>query len=46
MTAEERSADIKAFGREIRQSKATAVAFLQKAGILDKDGEPAQPYRD
>lgn len=45
MTADERSADIKAFGREIRKSKESAIEFLQSAGILDEQGELAEPYR-
>ncbi|MCK2086944.1 hypothetical protein MXC99_01910 [Thauera aromatica] len=45
MTPEERSADMKEFGKEIRKSKASAVAFLQRAGILDETGELAEPYR-
>lgn len=45
MTPEERSADIKEFGKEIRKSKASARAFLQRAGILDETGELAEPYR-
>jgi hypothetical protein len=45
MTADERSADIKKFGKEIRQSKESAIAFLQSAGILDDNGELAEPYR-
>lgn len=45
MTPEERSADMRAFGKEIRKSKASAVAFLQSAGILDAQGELATPYR-
>ena len=45
MTADERSADIKEFGKEIRKSKASAIEFLQSAGILDAKGELAKPYR-
>lgn len=45
MTPEERSADIKEFGKEVRKSKASAIAFLQRAGILDETGELAEPYR-
>ncbi|MDI1246471.1 MAG: hypothetical protein PSV24_13845 [Rhodoferax sp.] len=45
MTAQERVADIKDFGREIRKSKESAVAFLQSAGILDQTGELAEPFR-
>ena len=45
MSAEERSADMKEFGKEIRRDKASAVAFLQRAGILDATGALAEPYR-
>lgn len=45
LTADERSADIKRFGKEIRKSKASAIEFLQSAGILDARGELAEPYR-
>ena len=45
MTPDERIADMQAFGREIRESKQTAQAFLMRAGILDKKGELAKPYR-
>lgn len=45
MTPDERSADIKEFGKEIRKSKASAIKFLQNAGILDATGELAEPNR-
>lgn len=45
MTPDERIADMQAFGREIRESKKTAQAFLIRAGILNKKGELAKPYR-
>ena len=45
MTPDERIADMQEFGREIRESKKTAQAFLMRAGILDKKGELAKPYR-
>ena len=45
MTPEERAADMEAFGREIRKSKATAIAFLQSANILDENGELIAPLR-
>lgn len=45
MTTEERVADMEAFGKEIRKSKASAIAFLKKAGFLDAAGELAEPYR-
>lgn len=38
--------DMKAFGRDILQSKETALAFLIKAGIANKNGTAlAKPYR-
>ena len=45
MSAEERSADMKEFGTEIRKDKASAVAFLQRAGSLDASGSRVDPYR-
>ena len=45
MTPDERIADMQAFGREIRKSKKTAQEFLTRAGILNKKGELAKPYR-
>jgi len=45
MSTEERSADMREFGKEIRKDKATAVAFLQRAGILDETGSLAEIYR-
>jgi hypothetical protein len=44
-TPAERVADMQAFGREIRQSKETAQAFLVRAGILTPKGDLAKPYR-
>ena len=46
MTPDERIADMQAFGREIRESKKTAQEFLIRAGILNKKGALAKPYRD
>jgi hypothetical protein len=45
LTPDERIADMEAFGREIRQSKSSASAFLIRAGILDKTGQLTKPYR-
>lgn len=45
MTPEERIADIKDFGKEIRKSKASAIEFMKKAGFLDDEGNLAEPYR-
>ena len=44
-TNDELIADMKAYGREVRKTKESAVAFLQSAGILDSTGELAEPYR-
>lgn len=33
-------------GLEIRKSRESAVAFLKGAGILDRTGKLAKPYRD
>lgn len=38
-------ADMRAQGREIRKTKESALAFLQSAGIVDANGELAEPYR-
>ncbi len=46
MTPEERIADIEEFGKEIRKSKASALAFMKKAGFIDDDGNLAEPYRN
>ncbi len=45
MTAEERVADIKAFGEDVRRTKQSAIEFLQRAGIVDETGSLAKPYR-
>lgn len=45
MTSDERIADMQAFGREVRESKKTAQEFLIRAGILNKKGVLAKPYR-
>jgi hypothetical protein len=45
MTNDQLIADIKAHGREIRKTKESAIAFLQRAGIVDNKGELAEPYR-
>ena len=45
MTTDELIADMKAHGREIRKTKESAIAFLQRAGIVDAKGELAEPYR-
>lgn len=38
-------ADMRAQGRAIRKTKESALAFLQSAGIVDANGELAEPYR-
>ncbi|CAN7200195.1 hypothetical protein LJR118_000588 [Acidovorax sp. LjRoot118] len=38
-------ASLKKAGKEVRSSRATALAFFQAAGILDADGQLAAPYR-
>lgn len=45
MTPEERVADMQAFGRKIRKSKASAVDFLRRAGFIDETGQLTKPYR-
>ena len=45
MTNDELIADMRAHGREVRKTKASAIAFLQRAGIVDDKGELAEPYR-
>lgn len=45
MTPQERTADMRAFGREVRTSQATARAFLVSAGILEEDGELVEQLR-
>jgi len=44
-TADQELKVMKAYVKQISQSKADSVAFLQRAGILDKKGELAKPYR-
>lgn len=45
MTPKERIDDMRAHSREVCRTQASAVAFLQRAGILDTAGELAEPYR-
>jgi len=45
MTTKEHVDSIKRFGKVIRESEATAVAFLKSAGILNRSGNLAKPYR-
>lgn len=44
LTTNEYCESIEAFGRSIQNDKASSVAFLQKAGILDKSGQLAEPF--
>jgi hypothetical protein len=44
-TVAERLSDMRAHGREVRKSKDSAVAFLQRAGILNHAGKLSKPYR-
>ena len=45
MTTDEQLADMEAHGREVRKTKASALAFLQRAGIVNDKGELADPYQ-
>ena len=40
----ERKPDGKAFGKEIRKSKDSARALVQRADIPDTQGQPTAPY--
>jgi len=46
MTLNERLADMRAHGAQMRKSKASALAFLKRAGIVDDSDELAKPFRD
>jgi hypothetical protein len=45
MTTPERIADMRAFGREHGKTKASALSFLQAAGIITPTGKLAKPFR-
>lgn len=45
MSNQELLADMRAHGREVSKTRESAVAFLQRAGILDNTGVLAEPYR-
>lgn len=45
MTARERVEDMRAFGLEQGSSKASALSFLQDAGIITPTGKLAKPFR-
>ena len=44
-TSERTHVEMKRFGHEVLSSAAKARAFLQRAGILDDQGDLAAPYR-
>lgn len=44
-TQEELIADMRAHGREVGKTKQSAIAFLQRAGIVTASGKLAKPYR-
>ncbi|SDH00477.1 hypothetical protein SAMN05216466_106335 [Paraburkholderia phenazinium] len=46
MTLNERLADMRAHGAQMRKTKASALAFLKRAGIVDDSDELAQPFRN
>lgn len=41
----EREELLKKAAEEITKDKETAIAFLKSAGIIDENGELAEPYR-
>ena len=45
MTTQERIADMRAFGQEQGSSKAAALSFLQRAGIVTQTGKLTKPFR-
>lgn len=45
MTTQERVEDMRAFGREQGSSQASALSFLQDAGIITPTGKLAKPFR-
>lgn len=45
MTTQERIADMRAFGQEQGSSKAAALSFLQRAGIVTLTGKLTKPFR-
>ncbi len=44
-TAADELVEMKAYVTEVAKSKSESIAFLQRAGILDKKGSLAKPYR-
>jgi hypothetical protein len=45
MTSAERIADMQEHGQKESRTKASALAFLQRAGIVDASGDLAEPFR-
>jgi hypothetical protein len=45
LTLEERLEDMREHTREVCRTKASALAFLQRAGIVDASGALAEPFR-
>lgn len=45
LTTQERVDDMRAFGQEQGRSKASALSFLERAGIVTSTGELAEPFR-
>jgi len=45
LTTQERIADMREFGQEHGRSKAAALSFLQRAGIVTPTGKLAKPFR-
>ncbi|SAI52056.1 Uncharacterised protein [Bordetella ansorpii] len=45
LTTQERVADMRAFGQEQGSSKAAALSFLQRAGIVTPTGKLTKPFR-
>jgi hypothetical protein len=46
MTLDERLEDMRAYGREVRETKQSALDFLRRAGIIDVSGQVAEPFRN
>ena len=46
MTLKERIVDMRTHSREVCKTQVLAVAFLQRAGILNTVGDLAEPYCD
>ena len=46
MPLSERLEDMREHGQEVGKTKASALAFLQRAGIVDASGQLAEPFRN